>query len=235
MKRLRAAVLLAALLALAAVPGVACGGGDEPADVEAVDAGELLAAAADRAERLHSFHFVLDHEGGGTEIVLGLVMTRAEGDVAGGDRIRVSVDAGFLAANVRAEIVVIGDEAWIKVPPFINRWRAESISLAEVFDPASGVTALMRAVEGARVSGTESVGGTQTYVVEATVASGDLTLFGEPQPGRTLSARVWIGVDDPLVYRLEVVGAVTAAEEPDLRRRLTLSRFDAEIEIEPPE
>lgn len=234
MTGVRATVLFLALAALAAIPGVACGG-EEPGVADSVDAGALLAAAADRAEELRSFHFVLEHEGGGTEIVLGLLMIGAEGDVSGTDRMRVEVDARFLAANVRAEIVVIGDEAWIKVPPFVNRWRAEAISLDQVFDPASGVTALMRAVEGARVSGIESVGGARAYVVEATVASGDLTLFGEPEPGRTLRARVWIGVDAPLVYRIEVVGAVSSAEDPDLVRRLTLSRFDAEIAIEPPD
>jgi selenide,water dikinase len=233
MTRARAAraLVVAAILLVALA---ACGrDGEEALDLESVDAAALLRAAAERTDEARSFHFLLEHEGGTTQIVRGLSMERAEGDVVGADRLRVEVKASAGPLNLKVEIVVIGDEAWI-TNPLTGRWEREDISIQEVFDPANGVTAIMRAAGGAHLTGSESVAGIRTYVVEATVDSGDVTLFGEPRPGVTLLARVWIGVDDPLVRRIEIIGGLASGETADLVRRLTLSRFDAEIEIEPP-
>jgi hypothetical protein len=228
----RPASALAALALAAAVALAACGD-DDGVDVEGVDAAALLRSAAERTERAQSFHFVLEHENGATQIVRGLEMERAEGDVAGADRLSVEIKASLGPLNLELSIIVIGDDAWI-TNPLTRRWEREQISISEVFDPANGVTGLMRAASGARVAGSDSVGGVSTYRVEATVDSGDVTLFGDPRPGTELRARVWIGVDDPLVYRIELVGAVTAGEPDDLVRRITLSRFDEDIEIVPP-
>ncbi len=229
---MRAATALAAL-ALAAAAALAACGDDDGVDVEGVAAAALLRSAAERTERAQSFHFVLEHENGSTQIVRGLEMERAEGDVAGTDRLSVEIKASLGPLNFEIAIIVIGDDAWI-TNPLTRRWEREQISISEVFDPASGVTGLMRAAADARVAGSDSVGGVSTYRVEATVDSGDVTLFGDPRPGTELRATVWIGVDDPLVYRIELVGAVTAGEPDDLVRRITLSRFDEDIEIAPP-
>ncbi len=229
----RAAAVVALVLA-ALAPLAGCGGGgDDDLDLEGIDAATLLRAAADRTDQARSFHFLLEHEGGTTQIVRGLNMERAEGEVAGADRLRVEVKANAGPLNLNVEIVVIGEEAWI-TNPLTGRWEREDISIEEVFDPANGVTAIMRAASEAQLTGTEKVGGIRSYRVEATVDSGDVTLFGEPRPGATLLAVAWIGVDDPLVQRIEIVGGLASREPDDLVRRLTLSRFDAEIEIAPP-
>ena len=160
-------------------------------------------------------------------------MERAEGDVAGADRLSVEIKASLGPLNLGIAIIVIGDDAWI-TNPLTRRWEREQISISEVFDPANGVTGLMRAAAGARVAGSDRIGGVSTYRVEAAVDSGDVTLFGDARPGTELRASVWIGVDDLLVYRIELVGAVAAGEADDLVRRITLSRFDEDIEIAPP-
>ena len=226
-----AALATLALVALALL--ARCGDGDGDADLEGVDPEALLQAAAERTDQARSFHFVLEHQNGTTEIVRGLNMERAEGDVVGADQLSVEVRASLGPLNLKIKIIVIGDEAWI-TNPLTGRWEREDISIEDVFDPARGVTAIMRAAAEPRLAGTETVAGVRTYRVEATVDSGDVTLFGEPRPGRLLRAEVWIGVDDPLVYRIEIVGGIVPGEPDDLVRRLTLSRFDTEIEIAPP-
>lgn len=227
MRRL-ALVALAAVLVLAA-----CRGGGDGADIEGVDPVALLAAAAERTEQARSFHFVLEHENGTTEIVRGLLMERAEGDVAGSDRVRMEVRASFGPLNLDIGIVVIGDEGWI-TNPLTRRWEREQITLGDVFDPAKGIAAVMRSVSGPTIDGVEDIDGVATYRVVAQIDSGAVTLFGDPTPGRTLQARAWIGVEQPLVYRLELVGGVAAGEPDDLVRRITLSRFDEDPEIVPP-
>ena len=223
--RTLAYALLAALALLAA-----CSGDEE---AEEVDPAQLLEEAAARTEQLESFHFLLEHERGTTQIVRGLRMVRAEGDVAGPDELQLAVDAAFGSLNVRVDIIVLGDQSWI-TNPLTGRWEREQISLDQIFDPATGVTALMRAVADPRLEGTEVVDGVESHRVTATVDSGDVRLFGQPAPGQALQATAWIGVEDRLVRRIEVVGPLAAGEPADLVRRVTLSNFDADVEIEPP-
>ncbi|MEE8422560.1 MAG: LppX_LprAFG lipoprotein [Dehalococcoidia bacterium] len=210
----------------------ACGDGDGLA-VEGVDAVALLAAAADRTEQVQSFHFVLEHERGSTEIVRGVKMKRAEGDVAGGEQLRVDIEGSVGPLNINLGIVILEHESWI-TNPLTGRWEREDISITELFDPATGVTALIRAVTEPRVTGSDRIDGVQTYRVEATVDSGAVRLFGDPQAGKALRAKVWIGVDDPLIHRIELEGPLRRGERDDLLRRITLSRFDSDPEIVAP-
>jgi hypothetical protein len=213
-------------------PVAACGGDDGP-PVDGVDAVALLAASATRTEQVESFHFVLEHERGVTEIVRGVSMERAEGDVAGGQRMRVEIEGSAGPLNIELGIVILDDESWI-TNPLTGRWEREQISIEELFDPAIGVTALMRAVTAPRVTGTDRIGDVQAYRVEATVDSGKVQLFGDPQPGQTLKATAWVGADDPLVLRIELEGPLQRGEREDLVRRITLSRFDSDPEIVAP-
>lgn len=224
---------LGSLLLLALTLAAACGDDGEATDFEEIDPVALLLAAADRTEQVTSFHFVLEHENGGTEIVRGILMQRAEGDVIGSDRLRAEIEASAGPLNLKVSVVILEDEAWI-TNPLTNRWEREEISIEQIFDPASGVTALMRGVSAPRLVGTESIDGVPSYRVEANVDSGAVQIFGAAPAGRTLQAVVWIGVDDPLVRRIEVRGALRAGEPDDLVRRVTLSRFDDEFEIVAP-
>lgn len=220
-------MLFAAGLGLSLAAG--CGSGD--GDVEGVDAAALLEAAAERMDGVETFHFRLTHQNGTTEIVRGLQMESAEGEVGGPDRLRVEVRARFATTNLRVEIVILPGESFI-TNPLTGRWEREEITVSQFFDPAVGVTALMRAVTDAEVTGRERVDGVETYRVEATVDSGNLALFAaDAAPGTPMRARAWIGVDDPLVHRVEVEGALTPGQAANTVRRLELSAFDEPVEI----
>ena len=234
MRTVRRVVVWTALAVVAFALFAACGDdNDAAAEIEGVDPAALLREAADRMELAQSLHFLLEHENGATEIVRGLRMQRAEGDIVGSDRLSVEIRATVGPLNLKVGIVIIGDEAWI-TNPITGRWEREQISIEGVFAPATGVTALMRLAADPRVAGSDTIGGVRTYRVEVTVDSGDVTMFGQPRAGRALRAKVWIGIDDSLVYRIEIVGSVLAGEPDDLMRRVTFSRFDTEIEIAPP-
>ena len=225
---------LTLLVALASVALllVACGGeGDDHATE--VDVAALLLASADRMEQEPAFHFELEMENGRIQIVRGINIERAEGDIAAADRVHFLVEARVGPLLAKIELIVLPDEGWI-TDPITGRWEREDVDVAQFFDPADGITAVMRTITDAEITGTESIDGIQTYRLESTIASELLTLFGNPQSGVELQLRAWVGVDDPLVYRIEVVGGVMAREEDDLIRRLNLSQFGADFDIQPP-
>lgn len=227
---------LIAVLCVALFGGVlasACRGGGG-SDVSKVDAADVLKRGAERMDKVKAFHFELEHERGTTQIVRNLQMVSASGDVVPPDRLRLDAKAKAGPLNIAVGIVALPGHSYI-TNPVTGRWEEETISVASFFDPAIGVTALMRGATDAKVVAREDLGGRSTYRIEASVDSGKMTLFAaNAAPGRSLKARVWVGVDDPVLVRVEIEGAVSEGEPVDLLRRLTLSRFDESIQIDAP-
>ena len=208
--------------------------GDGSADLDDMSASELLEASANRMEAITSFAFALEHENGFTNIVRGLAMEVAEGEIAGPDRMAAEVRARVGPINVAVGLIIHPEGAWI-TNPLTGQWEPEDVSIAELFDPATGVTSLMRDLGEVRVTGAEVIDGRPTRRIEGTVDSGALaTLLPGVAAGREITARFWIGSEDPVVHRIDLLGAVEPDDSPDLVRRLRLSRFGQEFLIEPP-
>jgi len=211
-----AALLVVPLLALV----VACGGDEGPdINVEDVDAAVLLEGAAARIEQLDTFHFDLEFSGGAADILGGIRMRDAEGDFAGLNNFQAALHASVGPINADLEVRNVNGEGWI--------------SVAEVFDISTGVTALMRSVEAPTVTRAERRDGVDVYRVEAKLASDELTLIPGARAGETLDAVAWIGVDDTLVRRIEVSGALFSANGAGTVT-VRLSRFDEPVTIEAP-
>ncbi len=226
-------VVAAAVMAVAFLVG--CSGDDGGGDFSDVDATDLLARSADRMEQVESFAFEVDHENGATQIVAGINMMHAEGAVQGTDRMQLEVEARFAATNIKTGIVVLPGEGYLQ-NPITGRWqRQDELDISSLFDPATGVTGLMRAATGVEVVDREGVDGVDSYVLQTSVDSGNLQAFvGNTRPGNAVTTRVWIGVDDLLVRRIEVVGPIAPNDADNVLRRLTLSDFDEVVEITAP-
>lgn len=230
---MRGRVALSLLLILFA--GVLASGCRGDGGATKADGADVLKRGAERMDRVKSFHFALEHEKGTTQIVRNLQMVSATGDVVPPDRLRLDAKAKSGPLNIAVGIVAIPGHSYIS-NPLTGRWEEERISVAAFFDPATGVTALMRAATEPRVTATEKLEGRETHRVDAFVDSGSMTLFtSTPAAGRKLKARAWVGVDDPVLVRVEIEGAVSEGEPADLLRRLTLSKFDEPIQIEAPQ
>jgi len=225
---------LVGLLGLA-ILAVSAGCGEAEPDLEAVSAEELLLISAERLASLEAFAFTLVHENGYTQIVRGLAMERAEGEVAGPERMQAELRARAGPINVNLRLIILPEGSWI-TNPLTGQWESEDISIAQFFDPATGVAALMTELSNVEVTGSEVISGAATRRIEGTVDSGALeTLLPGVARGQPLTVRLWIGVDDPVVHRLEVIGAVEPGDSPDLVRRLTLSDFGSEFQIQAPQ
>lgn len=225
-------VLLVLLLSM--LLAVGCRAGAPIATPAPPTAAEVLAAAATRAEQTQRFHFLLEHERGATTIVRGIQMTRAEGDVDGPGRVQAAVKGMFSGLNFETGVVILGPDAWLQ-NPLTRRWEPEAITVRQFFDAQQGVAAMLRKARDPRLAGTEEVGGVPAYRVDASLDAAELTLLpGAPLAGQRLDASAWIRVADSAVLRIELRGAAAEGDSADLLRRLTLSRHDADVRIEPP-
>ena len=205
------------------------------------DPAVLARQAADQVEALKSFHFVLEHENGGTPIALELIMNRAEGDLVKPDRLRADVEAktppSLGGANVKVKVVSIGDKAQLTNPFNPSRWVAipGSIRLADIFDPGAGTTAALRSVKNPQITGEETINGVKVWRVEGDVDAESLqSLASIAEPGYTVRGTAWVGQEKPLVHRIRLDGPLGSKDAPNIVRKIDLSRFDEPVTIEAP-
>lgn len=236
------------LLALALVPA-ACGGDKKETPSTAAtavatpsrpDPATLSRQAADAVERLNSFHFVLEHENGGTPIDLGLTMNRAEGDFLKPDRLRADIDAVASQlgnTKIKAKVVGVGNQAKITNPFAPSQYVAlpGKNSLADLFDPSAGTTAAMRAVKNPQITGEETINGVPVWRIEGDVDATALKAFANlAEPGYTVKGTTWIGKERPLVHRIRLDGPLGSKDAKGIVRKIDLSKFDEPVTIELP-
>jgi hypothetical protein len=227
--------MLLGTLALAA----ACGGGGEkasPTPAALPQASEVLAKVVERVSTVKSFHFRLEHENGLSPLPLDLKLKTAEGDIQVPDRMDAKLEAEAGGALLRVEIIGIGDEAWM-TNPFSGEWQPlpEGTTISAIFDPAAGIQAVASSLQDVRVTGTEKVGGDNTYLLEGQIDSGVLKAAAPiAEPGLTVNVKIWVGVDDYTIRQVRLEGPFAPGEPDNIVRILYLSKFDEPVSIEPP-
>lgn len=205
--------------------------GDKP--TPEVDPTAVLQHAATRIEAATSYRFLVEIEGGTVPIARGFAMRRAEGTLAGANRLdtTVLVSAGPLDAKVGVR--VIDGSSWI-TNPLTGLWERDQLTVAQLFDLGSGVTALMRGATDVKLAGTETVDGVATRRLEGALPSDRLRVLPGVPPGGTLRVIAWIGVQDDLVRRLEASGPIFAGSSSSGTVRVGLSHFDEPASFGPP-
>ena len=185
---------------------------------------------------LKSFSFSLEHEGGGTEFLPGMLVEEAIGKVVNPDKISVSFSGVFGERYAfRASLVTLGDESYM-TNPLTGAWDAmpTGISPLGFFNPTQGIAGMMLQLE-------------QVRLVEDGARRDEFRLSGvlpaealAPLLGKTLegvTVRVELVIDSRGFYMLEarVMGPVTAKDPEGIVRVIVVSAFDEPVVIEAPE
>ena len=223
-RRAALVVLAAASLLLA----TACPGGEEeatptPTPTEVVpDPTALLREAADRMATVERFHFLLEHVDGTSEIVRGIEMVRAEGDIGGTELLQAEIEGRFGTLTFETAIVVLPDQGWLQ-NPLTRRWEREDITVSALFDPQQGAVALMRTATATGLGGREHIGDIECWIVEGVDRLRGAGVLPERRGG---APRRRAGLD----RRRRPARAPHRAERADLRRRTGHDRAAARAE-----
>jgi len=216
---------------VAALLAAGCGGDDGGSSAAA-----LVDESADATAAVETFHFTLDTRGL-PRSATGLQLTAAEGDVATPDSAKADVTGTFAGTPVTTQMVAIGDDTWIK-NPLSGAWQAIDVSTTPLalLDPVEGVLGAMKGIADPVLEGTEEVGGVETQKIGGTVPAANVAPLVAVKGGDgDVPVTLWIGSEDKLLRRVEIVGAVADGEPAEAQRTIEISRFDEPVTIEPPE
>ena len=218
---------------------VACGSStpSPKALTETPTSDQVLRDSADRMSSIKWVAFSLKHENGSTSLgSLALELQEVKGQVELPDRFQVQVGAAPSGGTgyVQIGIIAIDGQAYMNL---LGRWAEADLGTLpfNFTDLGRTLSDIMLAMQDVTFSPSEIVEGKEAFRVKGSVSSDALqTLVPNASSGFTIGLEVWIGQDDPLLYKAQVEGQLFSYDQPDVVRVLTLSDFDVPVDIEPP-
>jgi lipoprotein LprG len=201
-----------------------------------LSAAQVLSQGSQKMEAANSFHFVLDHTGGGTPIAMGIEMTKAVGDLVKPDKLKTVINGTALSMSIQVQVITIGDATYM-TNPLNGKWELlpNDFQVLSVFDPASGVAAIMKGMANTVRLSDEDLQGTACYHVRGDIDSGQLnSISGSSVQGIAIKAEVWIAKDDFLPRLVKLAGKITEGEKEGIVRSLSFSDYNQAVKIEKP-
>ncbi len=201
-----------------------------------LSAAQVLDSGSQKLEAAGSFHFALDQVGGGTPIAMGIEMTKASGDLVKPDKLKTVIVGTAAGFSIQVQVITVGGATYM-TNPLSGNWELlpSTFQVLSVFDPASGVAAIMKEIAGAVRLADEDLGGTLCYHLSGDVDSSKLAaIAGSSAQGVTIKAEVWIAQSDFLPRQIKLTGKITATEKDGIVRTLTFSAYNEDVKIEKP-
>jgi hypothetical protein len=226
----RALVLLTALILLAALTLSGCASSKAGTALTAAD---ILGKSYDAMQAAKSFHFLLAHEGGGTPIGSGIEMTDVDGDIVRPDKLSAEITGTFMGSTVNASLVTVGDVTMM-TNPMSGKWEVlpASFKVLAVFDPGTGIGAIVNGLTGAALLAEEKIGDVLCYHIKGDIATPALApLTGTTAKDGTVAAEVWVTKDSFTVQQIKLTGKITDTEKDGIVRTLTISAYDKDVTI----
>jgi hypothetical protein len=207
------------------------------AKTSSLTAENIISKASDQMQAASSFHFVLDQTGGGTPIAMGIEMTKAEGDIVKPDKLKVTITGTVSGMSIAVQMVTVGSST-LMTNPLSGKWEVppSQFAVLSVFDPDTGIAAIIKGVSALKKLDDAQVGGVTCYHISGNVTSDELkSLTGSSVPGTTVSVELWIGQADFMVRSIKLSGKITDTEAQGIVRTLNISNFNQPMTIELPQ
>ena len=141
--------------------------------------------------------------------------------------------------SISIEVVIAGGHVYLHVPfsTYQELTGAEAAAipdLAKLFDPATGLPAVIPAGRNAKFIATEQVGGTDTQKIGVTY-SGDQVkaMVARLNSAVDVNAQVWVGASDHLIRKALLDGAFGDGGK-DATVEVDISGFNTPVNIAPP-
>lgn len=229
----RALLCLLIMLALVAACAPGCG----QAQQTQTDAKALLVAAVGPMKALKSFHFTYEvAKPGNAKPVQGTEIVKIVGDVTFDGRMKATIDLQQNGVPFQLAFIADGATHYLQ-DPTSQKWLstpAENSPVGKV-NLNAGAIQILEQVTQPKSAGDESAGGAPCHTVTGSVAASAVgAIAGVVTTSKDFAARIWIGIQDHLVHRIELVGAASADEDVKTERIITLSEFNEPLTIEPP-
>jgi lipoprotein LprG len=226
-------------LFVVALSFMSCGGNSTPEPTATpvptptpVNVETLLRDAGAATAALDTFHFLLEHNTGGTPLAPNLTVTEAKGDVVNPDGISTEFAGTLGAFAVRSSLITLGDESYM-TNPLTGAWESvpKEVSPLGFFDPQSGIGAMMTQVQNPTLlsSGKDEIRVGGALPVEALKS-----LLGDAAQGTTVDSELTIDARTLFLTEAILRGRVTATEPDGVVRTITLSKFNQPLSIVAP-
>lgn len=218
-------------MALALVAG--CGGSQPP-----VDPARTLRDAATAMAKLNTVSATLTFTKGAISFQ-GFTLVKAKTSVRlPGDSDTVyTVKQQDLAIGL--EVVIAGGHVYLHVPfstfqELTGSAGAAVPDLAKLFDPATGLPAVIPAGRNLKSAGTEKLDGVDVQRIDATYTADQLhSLFAQFTSSVDVNAGIWVGASDHLIRKAVLDGAFgDGGKEASVE--VDMSGFNAAVNITPP-
>ena len=219
------------VLALALVAG--CGGSQPP-----VDPAHTLRDAATAMAKLNTLSATLTFTKGSISFQ-GFTLVRAKTSV----RLPADSDTVYTVKQqdlaISLEVVISGGHVYLHVPfstfeELTGSAAAAVPDLAKLFDPATGLPAVIPAGRNLKSVGAEKLDGVDVDRIDATYSADQLrSMFAQLSSSVDVKAEIWVGASDHLIRKAVLDGAFgDGGKEASVE--VDISGFNAAVNIAPP-
>ena len=197
---------------------------------------DILTKSYDSMQAAKSFHFTMVHDTSGTPISKDILMTKLAGDIVSPDKLQATIDGTYASTAIEVKLVTVSGKTYM-TNPISGIWEVapDSFKVLSVFDPGTGVAAIIKGLTDASNLGDEKVGKTQCYHLSGNVLSETLApLTGTTATGVKIGTEVWIDQKTFLVQQVKLTGKITDSETDGITRTLNFTNYNKNIDIELP-
>jgi hypothetical protein len=220
-------------VAVAVVATAACGRSQPPEPAPR----EILLRAAEAANTINSTHFSLQQQNGSLQMISGIRISDADGDVQRPDRLRMTCMM-LLGGGLSAEeqLIAIGGEHFL-TNPLTGRWQpSPSTSIVlRILDRNHGLSNLLHSIDSPQRAPNELVDAKETMHVKGILhASAFADMLDAQVTTDVVPSDVWVGADDFVVRMLRVEGPIDGEDSDSAVRTLTFSNVNQAVNIQRP-